>query len=297
MTETPTTILAKWKLRLQRLRTLGRRSLPFVSGIVAALITILVYNQVTPKPTLLTQRDVDNSIVQAMASATPRPAFSTLVYQIIQPSLVIIQTQIGSDSGGSVKYEPELDFEDGFHFVQNEDGVATGVIVNAEGAILTSLHVVAQAPDLRVTFADGSTSRASIAGSLPDSDIAVLQAEVLPPEFVPATLGNPNAMRIGDEAYVVGHPFSLYGSMSEGVISGLHRTFHPPNGQPAMTDLIQFDAATNPGNSGGPLLNRYGQVVGIVSMLLNPTEQEVFIGIGFAVPITTAGGAAGLPPQ
>jgi S1-C subfamily serine protease len=104
-------------------------------------------------------------------------------------------------------------------------------------------------------------------------------------------------MRIGDEAYVVGHPFGLYGSMSAGVISGLHRTFQPPNGLPEMTDLIQFDAATNPGSSGGPLLNRYGQVVGIVSMLLNPTDQEVFIGIGFAVPITTAGGAAGLPPQ
>ncbi|HEX2907870.1 MAG TPA: trypsin-like peptidase domain-containing protein, partial [Phototrophicaceae bacterium] len=114
---------------------------------------------------------------------------------------------------------------------------------------------------------------------------------------IPATLGNPNAMRIGDEAFVVGHPFGLYGSMSAGVISGLHRTYEPPDGGAAMEDLIQFDAATNPGASGGPLLNRYGQVVGIVSILLNPTRQDVFIGIGFAVPITTAGGAAGLPPQ
>ena len=115
--------------------------------------------------------------------------------------------------------------------------------------------------------------------------------------IVPATLGNPNALRVGDEAYVVGNPFGLQDSMSAGVISGLHRTFKPPNSPTEMQDLIQFDAATNPGASGGPLLNRYGQVVGIVSMLMNPTDQNVFIGIGFAVTITTAGGAAGLPPR
>jgi S1-C subfamily serine protease len=125
----------------------------------------------------------------------------------------------------------------------------------------------------------------------------VLQASPLPEEFVPATLGNPNAMRVGDEAYVVGHPFGLYGSMSAGVISGFDRTYQPPASIEPMQDLIQIDAATNPGASGGPLLNRYGQVVGIVTMLLNPTGQDVFIGIGFAVPITTAGGAAGLPPR
>ena len=103
--------------------------------------------------------------------------------------------------------------------------------------------------------------------------------------------------RIGDEAFVVGHPFGLYGSMSVGVISGFERTFETPDGMQNLQGLIQFDAATNPGTSGGPLLNRYGQVVGIVTMLMNPTGQDVFIGIGFAVPITTAGGAAGLPPQ
>jgi S1-C subfamily serine protease len=103
-------------------------------------------------------------------------------------------------------------------------------------------------------------------------------------------------VRVGDEAYVVGNPLGLYGSMSVGVVSGLDRTFQPPDSAQALTGLIQIDAAVNPGNSGGPLLNRNGQVIGIVAGLVNPTEQEVFIGLGFAVPINVAGGAAGLPP-
>ncbi|HRW08545.1 MAG TPA: trypsin-like peptidase domain-containing protein, partial [Caldilineaceae bacterium] len=117
-----------------------------------------------------------------------------------------------------------------------------------------------------------------------------------PELLVPATLGNPNALNIGDEAYVVGHPLGLYGSMSAGVISGFNRSFRPQNSEERLEGLIQIDAAVNPGNSGGPLLNRYGQVVGIVAGLANPTEDSFFIGIGFAVPIDVAGGAAGLPP-
>jgi S1-C subfamily serine protease len=112
---------------------------------------------------------------------------------------------------------------------------------------------------------------------------------------VPATLGSPGAMRVGDEAYVVGNPFGLYSSMSAGVISGFGRAFQPVGSQYKLQDLIQIDAAVNPGNSGGPLLNRYGEVIGIVTGLVNPTEQNFFVGIGFAVPITIAAPAAGAP--
>jgi len=102
-------------------------------------------------------------------------------------------------------------------------------------------------------------------------------------------------MRVGDEAFVVGNPFGLYSSMSAGVISGFGRSFQPVESQYKLQDLIQIDAAVNPGNSGGPLLNRYGEVIGIVTGLVNPTAQNFFVGVGFAVPITTAGGAAGAP--
>jgi S1-C subfamily serine protease len=296
MKEEPTSNTPGWHFHLKRVQNFAKRVRPFASGAIGALIILILYNRLVPPPTPLTLRDVENSIAQAMASATPPPAISAQVYQIIQPSLVLIELQGRFGQGGSVQYESDAE-SDGLYYVQDEDGVAAGVIVNDSGDILTSLHVVAEAKTLWVTFADGTYTQAEVVGTLPDNDIAVLRTELLPPEIVPATLGNPNAMRIGDEAFVVGHPFGLYASMSAGVISGFHRTFESPTGEGELTDLIQFDAATNPGASGGPLLNRYGQVVGIVSRLLNPTSQEVFIGIGLAVPITIAGGAAGLPPQ
>jgi serine protease DegQ len=130
----------------------------------------------------------------------------------------------------------------------------------------------------------------------PENDIAVLRARQPPPQIVPAILGNPQAMQIGDEAFVVGNPLGLYSSMSVGVISGVNRSFQPRYSDQRLEGLIQIDAAVNPGNSGGPLLNRNGEVIGIVTALVNPTGQETFIGIGFAVPINVAGSAAGLLP-
>ncbi|MBZ0300240.1 MAG: S1C family serine protease [Anaerolineae bacterium] len=295
MTETPVPNTDRWPFRLGHIRFLWQRVFLFAAGVLAALAALLLVSLLTPTPPQITTRDVENAIAQAMASATPRPAISAQVYEAIRPSLVLIETD-PSAGEGAVRYNPRIPIGGSLRPVQG-DGVGTGVIVNDAGNILTSLHVVASARDIRVTFADGTLATAEIIGTLSDNDIAVLQASPLPEEFVPATLGNPNAMRVGDEAYVVGHPFGLYGSMSAGVISGFDRTYQPPASIEPMQDLIQIDAATNPGASGGPLLNRYGQVVGIVTMLLNPTGQDVFIGIGFAVPITTAGGAAGLPPR
>jgi S1-C subfamily serine protease len=130
----------------------------------------------------------------------------------------------------------------------------------------------------------------------PENDIAVVRAAELPAGVVPATLGDPRSVQIGSDAFVVGNPFGLYGSMSTGVVSGLERSFQVPGSDRVLHGLIQVDAAVNPGNSGGPLLNRGGQVIGIVTALVNPSKENVFIGIGLAVPIDVAGGAAGLPP-
>jgi S1-C subfamily serine protease len=168
-------------------------------------------------------------------------------------------------------------------------------VVNEAGLVLTALHAVADASQIHLTFADGSETTASIAASEPETDIAVLEPAQPPAGLVPATLGNPDAMRIGSEAYIVGNPFGLYGSLSTGVVSGLERSFPDPKTGRTFSGLIQVDAAVNPGNSGGPLLDRGGRVVGIVTALINPTDDDVFIGIGLAVPIDVAGGAAGLP--
>jgi len=245
----------------------------------AALTGLVIYNLLTPGPHPLTTNDVNNAVNQVLASATQPAPFAETVYEIIQPSLVLIQSKIPGTDGRS-------DF-----------GLGTGTIIDTNGDILTSLHVVADASDIQVTFADGTSSKASLATQQTQNDIAVLKADKLPAQVVPAVLGNPNAMHVGDEAYVVGNPFGLYSSMSAGVISGFNRTFQPVNTSLNLKGLIQIDAAVNPGNSGGPLLNRDGEVIGIVEGLENPTDQNFFVGIGFAIPINVAGGAAGLPPD
>lgn len=124
----------------------------------------------------------------------------------------------------------------------------------------------------------------------------MLQPEVIPDDLVPATLASSAMLHVGDEVVAVGSPFGITDSLSSGVVSGLGRSFQSPDTGQELNNLIQFDAAVNPGNSGGPLVDRNGEVVGIVTALLNPTGENVFIGIGFAVTIETAAGAAGAPP-
>jgi S1-C subfamily serine protease len=259
------------------LRPNARKALLFALGMLVAFAALPLYKVFNPDPLPLTVREVNDSIAQALASATPPPAFSSNVYPRVLPSLVFIQTQ---------RENPEE--EDGV-------GVGSGVVVNDSGDILTALHVVSNASEIEIFFADGTQTVAEIISAEPENDIAVLRLSQPPDLIVPATLGNPNAMRVGDEAFAVGNPLGLAGSISAGVISGFNRSIPLDDGGERLEGLIQFDAAVNPGNSGGPLLNRYGQVIGIVTALANPSEQNSFTGIGFAVPIDTAGVAAGAP--
>jgi S1-C subfamily serine protease len=266
--------------RFSRLQTRVGRLAPFVSGAAVALAAVFVYGVLTPGAPPLTQRDVNETVASALASVTPAPAFSEQVYRAVEPSVVLIRTKASAGTG-----KPPSD-----------SGLGSGVVVNADGDILTSLHVVADATEIELTFADGTTSSADVVVRQPDNDIAVVRATQPPANLVPATLGNPGALRQGSEAFALGSPFGLSGSVSAGVVSGLDRSFKMPNSDTVLHGLIQIDAAVNPGNSGGPLVNREGDVVGIVTALLNPTEDDVFIGVGLAVPIDVAGGAAGKPP-
>jgi S1-C subfamily serine protease len=254
-----------------------RQALPFAAGIAAALIAVSLYGAlVAPRP--LTQRDVRNAIASALASVTPGPPHSVAAYERVRPSVVLIERRDATTG-------------------DRDEGFGSGVVVTQMGDILTALHVVSGAEGIDVTFADGTKSSAEIVASEPDQDIAVLRAKEPPADIVPAILGNPNALKIGSEAYAVGSPFGLSRSISSGVVSGLDRSFQRRNPSQVLRGLIQIDAAVNPGNSGGPLVNRQGQVVAIVIALVNPTRDNVFVGIGLAVPITTAAGAAGLPPH
>jgi S1-C subfamily serine protease len=264
----------RFKQILARLRSV----FPFIGGMLAALGALILYNLIAPGPQPLTAKDVQDTVDHTLASATPAPAYSQRVYQIIQPSLVLIQTKsVGSDN-------------------KEQGGLGSGVIIDDQGDILTALHVVLDSTEIQVTFADGTQSQAVITTQQPDNDIAVIKTETLPAQVIPATLGDPRSMSVGDEAYVVGNPFGLYSSMSSGVISGFGRTFKPHGSDKELTGLIQIDAAVNPGNSGGPLLNRDGDVIGIVEGIVSPTGDEFFVGIGFAIPINAAGGGGVASP-
>jgi S1-C subfamily serine protease len=267
---------SKWSDRFRKFRALIQRSWLFGAGVIASLLGVLLFSYLYPAPIPLTSSEIDEIVVQTMASATPPPAYSSVVYQIILPSLVYIQTQTE-------------------HSEDERFGVGSGVIINENGDILTAFHVLENAVLIEVIFADGTHATAEIIAAEPENDIAVLHPSQPPEVIVPAVLGSANAMSIGDEAYAVGNPLGLVGSMSAGVISGFNRSIPLNDGEDRLDGLIQFDTAVNPGNSGGPLLNRYGQVVGIVTALANPSEQNFFVGIGFAVPIQTAAAAAGAP--
>ncbi len=251
----------------------------FAVGALASLAAILLYNAANDGPEELTRNDIDEAVAQILASATPSRAVSAGVYDAILPSLVIIQTESASP-------DAKTDF-----------GLGSGVIINAGADILSVLHIVEGATEILVRFADGTESHAFVVAKQPENDIAVLTPVNPPAVFLPATLGSSGALRVGDEVFAVGNPLGLVGSMTAGVVSGFDRRFTPAHGDREFGGLIQFDAAVNPGSSGGPLLNRLGHVVGIVTALANPTEEEVFIGVGFAVPINVAAGAAGGPAQ
>jgi serine protease Do len=167
-------------------------------------------------------------------------------------------------------------------------GTGTGVAIDEEGHILTNNHVVNGANTIEVRFADGSTSEATIVGTDPANDLAVIQVSDPDAPLSPATLGDSDSLDPGDQVLAIGNPFSLEGTLTQGIVSALDRTYAAGASTRPIRGMIQTDAAVNPGNSGGPLLNCTGEVIGINSLLENPTGENVNVGVAFAVAINTA---------
>lgn len=243
--------------------------------VVAVVLMGIVALRSLSAPVPLSIRDVEATIGRVLASATPSPPAAVAVYQQVRHSVVQVRARVPGQTGSYG---------------------GSGVVLDTSGRVLTSFHIVQGASEIVLTFSDGTESPARIEAERPENDIALLRALRPPALLVPATLGDPRSVRVGDEAIVVGNPMGLARSLSSGSISGLDRAFRGSGGGEALSGLIQFDAAVNPGNSGGPLLNRDGDVIGIVTGLANPAGRDVFSGIGFAVPIDVAASAAGSPP-
>ena len=247
-------------------------------ALLGALLLASVWQQSARGPRALTQKDIDAAVLRTLTTQN-LPSRAARAAEKIRPAVVRVVSFVKNKKGEDV-----------------EHGVGTGVVITDKGVILTNLHVVQSAQSIKLVFADGSESGANVAGVQAQHDLAVLQALTIPDDLHAATLRTTNDLAPGDEVVAVGFPFGIGPSTSAGVISGLGRAFKSPEGEQEISNLIQFDAAANPGNSGGPLVTMDGHVVGIVTAILNPNEQRTFIGIGFAVPIENAASAAGMPP-
>ena len=265
----------------------GRHPAPLwaLAGALLAALALVTAQRLRPDPRAITQDDIDAAVRESLEKE-PLPSAAAKAYEAILPSVVRVVGLMEEGDTGEDKAERRA----------MERSLGTGVVIIDNGTILTNLHVVLGAKKVRVRFANGHESEATMVGAQPENDLAVLRAATLPDDLEAATMRSTADLRPGDHVLAVGHPFGIGPSASYGVVSGLKREFRSAEGEKTLVNLIQFDAAANPGNSGGPLVTMDGHVVGIVTAILNPSEQRTFIGIGFAVPIENAATAAGMPP-
>jgi S1-C subfamily serine protease len=254
------------------------RRLLIGAAVLMALFALGSHFSGGPVGQAVSQEMIDTAVTRSLAQATlPSPAAKA--YAAVQRAVVRVRA-----IGDGLEHDEYM-----------QRSVGTGVVIVDNGTVLTSLHVVAGASRVRVLFAEGLESEAKIVAAKPEHDLAVLRVDTLPDDLVAATLGRAKDLVPGDTVVAIGFPFGIGPSVSAGVVSGLKREYQSPQGEGLLSNLIQFDAAVNPGSSGGPLVNARGEVVGIVTAILDP-GGGAFAGIGFAVPVETASSAAGTPP-
>jgi putative serine protease PepD len=246
-----------------------------LGGLLAALVVVLL----APSGTVTTRTVASTTDLAANALASDQRTHQTLarlIYEHAAPSVVAIlaMTQTSGLFGGT----------------QSDSG--SGIVVSAKGLILTNNHVVSGANKITVQFggSDGPTRNATLVGVDASNDLALLSVNPAGLTLLPLRFGSSAAVRVGDPAFAIGNPYTFDQTLTVGVISALGRTITSPNGA-SIGGVIQTDAALNPGNSGGPLLNAAGQVIGVNSQIA--TGGNAFAtegsnsGIGFAIPSAT----------
>jgi S1-C subfamily serine protease len=174
--------------------------------------------------------------------------------------------------------------ESPFFGTQSTRALGSGLVIDKLGHIITNFHVVDGASKVEVNFSDKDSVAAKIIGTDPSTDIAVLKIDAASRALTPLPLGDSSAVRVGDAVVAIGNPFGLERTVTAGIVSALQRQIQAPNGF-AIDEVIQTDAAINHGNSGGPLLDADGQVIGVNSQI--ESENGGNVGIGFAIPINT----------
>lgn len=218
----------------------------------------------TPIVVVFTPTPLPPSVL-AEASAVQQAAVN--VYKRVSPSVV----HIGVEGTGLL-----------------ESGAGSGFVYDRQGHIVTNNHVVAYGRKIIVTFSDDTRMLAEVVGTDVDSDLAVIKADVPEPLLVPVELGDSDSLQVGEQAIAIGNPFGFERTMTVGIISSLGRVVPNMNSGTyrfSIANLIQTDAAVNPGSSGGPLLDTRGRVIGVNSFIFS--ETGVSSGVGFAIPVNT----------
>jgi S1-C subfamily serine protease len=246
------------------------------SALLSALVAVAVVNVLpddnsspAAASTVAATSSTSAADSEGQASLSSACLAASDIYDQLRPSVVEITSSVNGGFGQS-------------------EGEGSGVIIDEQGFILTNYHVVSGADTLEVTLADGSTLPATVVGSDPGNDLAVIRVDPPAGGLTAAPLGDAEQLQVGDTVFAIGDPWGLEGTFTEGIVSALGRTYSSDSATRPLRNLIQTDAAVNPGNSGGPLVNCHGEVIGINTLLENPTGQSVNVGIAFAVSINTA---------
>lgn len=283
------------------------RAVPAVLSVAAVFAILGLWKLVDPAPGQWSQWDIDNAVKYTLSRTDPPPAETAVAAAVVGPSVVRVEGFLSAERAAEVakaeraagkgkNHEPA---RSGEAKDDSPDATGSGVVIDDKGDILTNLHVIRSTDRWVVTYWDGTKSEARLINVQPENDLAVIRTKSVPDDLKPATLASTAGLNPGDTVVAVGFPFGIGPSVSSGVVAGLKREFSDPARKDragSLTNLIQFDAAANPGNSGGPLVNRDGEVVGIVTAIMNPSGHSVFAGVAFAVPIENAAKAVGDNP-
>jgi S1-C subfamily serine protease len=226
-------------------------------------------------------REVAVQATPAVSQVPPKALSIGDIYQRSSGGVV----QVTSTSVVTVPADPF--FGDLFPSQQQQQSLGSGFVIDKTGHIVTNYHVVQGAKKINVSFSNGASTKATIVGVDPSSDIAVLKVGASSRALTPLPLGNSDEMRVGDPVVAIGNPFGLDRTVTAGIVSAIQRAITAPNGY-TIDHVIQTDAAINHGNSGGPLLNRRGQVIGVNAQIeTGSSGNGGNVGVGFAIPSNT----------
>ena len=268
----------------------GARTLPRVAGLVA--VAAAGAGLALGAAALFGGFGGTTTTVREVQGASPTPASVSFahgkalsIYQVFKRSAPGV-VQVTSTQDVQVPSDPFFGNPFGSPQTQRQQALGSGFVIDKAGHVVTNYHVVQGANKIEVSFSNNESVKARVVGVDPSSDLAVLQVKVSSRALTPLPLGNSDAVKVGDSVVAIGNPFGLDRSVSAGIVSALQRQITSPN-EFAIDHVIQTDAAINHGNSGGPLLNSEGQVIGVNSQIETGGTGQGNVGIGFAIPSNT----------